>query len=43
VKTLTGTPDPQRPRNAATWTAGTSTTASAANARVDWITINRKA
>lgn len=42
MKTLVGTPDPERPRNAATWTNGTGTTASAANVRVDWIGINRQ-
>lgn len=38
MKTLTATPDPQRPRNAATWTSANITTATTGG----WIALNRK-
>lgn len=40
MKTLVGTPDPQHPRNAATWTNSTGTTATGGNVRVDWSAVN---
>lgn len=39
MKTLVASHEPDRPRNATTWTNGTNTTATG-NARVDWIRLN---